>query len=42
MPRTSLSVVRVAPMGDPIEIQARGCHMSLRREEAELILVESC
>jgi ferrous iron transport protein A len=42
MPRTSLSVVRVAPMGDPIEIQARGCHMSLRREEAQLILVESC
>jgi len=39
-PSTPLAVVRVAPMGDPIEIQARGCHVTLRREEATLIYVE--
>lgn len=41
-PRTTLAVIRVAPMGDPIEILARGCRMSLRRTEANLITVETC
>ena len=39
-PTTALTVVRVAPMGDPIEIQTRGCHVTLRREQASLIHVE--
>lgn len=33
-PGTSFSVVRVAPLGDPIEIKVRGFNLSLRREEA--------
>lgn len=33
-PGTSFSVVRVAPLGDPIEIKLRGFSLSLRREEA--------
>lgn len=33
-PGTRFSVVRVAPLGDPIEIKLRGFSLSLRREEA--------
>jgi len=36
----AVSVVRVAPLGDPLEITARGYHLSLRRQEAEGIEVE--
>ncbi len=32
-------VVRVAPLGDPIEIRLRGFHLSLRKEEAATISV---
>lgn len=40
-PGTLLKVVRVAPLGDPVEIQVRGYLVSLRREEASLISVSS-
>ncbi|HFC97351.1 MAG TPA: ferrous iron transport protein A [Thermosulfurimonas dismutans] len=35
-----LLVERMAPLGDPIEIKIKGYRLSLRREEAEKILVE--
>ena len=38
-PGTPFQVVRVAPFGDPVEIQVRGYLVSLRREEASLIAV---
>lgn len=38
-PGTTFRVVRVAPLGDPVEIQVRGYLLSLRREEAALISV---
>jgi DtxR family transcriptional regulator, Mn-dependent transcriptional regulator len=34
-----VEVVRVAPMGDPIDVKVRGYHLSLRKEEAADILV---
>lgn len=37
---TTLKVLRKAPLGDPIEVELRGYLLSLRREEAEHILVE--
>ena len=37
---TQFSVVRFAPLGDPIEIKTRGYHLSLRRAEAEGVEVE--
>lgn len=37
---TTITFVRVAPLGDPIEIRVRGYHLSLRRQEAEAIFVE--
>ena len=35
-----ISVRRVAPLGDPIEIIVRGYELSLRKDEAEKIEVE--
>ena len=37
---TSLQLVRFAPLGDPVEIKVRGYHLTLRRHDAEMILVE--
>ena len=34
-----VKVIKVAPLGDPIEIQIRGYELSLRKKEAELILI---
>ena len=39
IPGTSVTVVKFAPMGDPIEIQIYGYELTLRLAEAEHILV---
>lgn len=36
---TPVELVRFAPMGDPVEIKVRGYHLSLRKNEAQLIQV---
>jgi Fe2+ transport system protein FeoA len=36
----SVCVERVAPLGDPIEYKVKGYHLSLRRADAQNILVE--
>ncbi|RJO67310.1 MAG: ferrous iron transport protein A [Myxococcales bacterium] len=36
-PGTHISIVRVAPMGDPIELKVRGYRLSLCRREAAQI-----
>ncbi len=33
-------VRKVAPLGDPIEVQIRGYELSLRKADAEMIMVE--
>ena len=38
---TTVELVRFAPMGDPVEIKVRGYHLTLRRHEADQILVRS-
>jgi ferrous iron transport protein A len=38
---TPVKLVRCAPLGDPLEIQVRGYHLTLRRSEADHVLVES-
>jgi Fe2+ transport system protein FeoA len=38
---TRLQVVRLAPLGDPIEIKVRGYHLSLRKDEAAGIHIET-
>jgi ferrous iron transport protein A len=35
-----IELVRVAPLGDPIEIRIRGYELSLRRQQARQIFVE--
>lgn len=37
---TFVTVIGVAPMGDPMELSLKGYRLSLRKEEAELIFVE--
>lgn len=37
---TEIYVRKVAPLGDPIEVTVRGYELSLRKGEAENILVE--
>lgn len=41
LPGTTVSLVRVAPLGDPLEIQVRGSRLTLRRSEADQIEVRS-
>ena len=36
---TPVELVRFAPLGDPVEIKIRGYHLTLRKHEAEQILV---
>jgi ferrous iron transport protein A len=37
---TPVELVRFAPMGDPVEIRIRGYNLSLRRHEADLVMVK--
>ena len=37
---TEVFVRKVAPLGDPIEVTVRGYELSLRKDDAELILVD--
>jgi ferrous iron transport protein A len=37
---TQINVVKNAPLGDPMELELRGYHLSLRRKDAELVEVE--
>jgi ferrous iron transport protein A len=39
-PGVEVAVTRVAPMGDPVEIQVRGFALSVRRDEAAVLSVE--
>ena len=39
-PGTEFTVVRYAPLGDPVEIRVRGFALSLRKAEANALLVE--
>ena len=36
---TMVELVRFAPLGDPVEIKVRGYNLTLRKQEAEQILV---
>ncbi len=37
---TPVTLVRAAPLGDPLEIKVRGYHLTLRKSDAESIYVE--
>jgi len=40
VPGSRVKVVRVAPLGDPIEISIKGYHLTLRKNEAKNIFIE--
>ena len=40
IPQTIVSVTKVAPMGDPMELLLRGYSLTLRKEDARSITVE--
>ena len=37
---TRITLIRTAPMGDPLEIKVRGYNLTLRRSEADHVMVE--
>ena len=39
IPGTRVEVLRVAPFGDPMELSARGCNLSIRASEAREVHV---
>ena len=39
IPKTKVRVQKMAPMGDPIEIQLRGYELTIRKEDAQKIEV---
>ncbi len=40
IPNSPFEVTKIAPLGDPIDIKIKGYHLSLRKVEAQNILVE--
>lgn len=36
-PGVEIKVIKVAPLGDPVEVNVRGYELSLRKEEAQQI-----
>ena len=41
IPGTEIKLMKIAPMGDPIEVRLRGYELTMRMDEAEWIEVES-
>ncbi len=39
-PNTRVEVVKLAPMGDPMEIRLRGYSLTLRKEDAARVLLK--
>lgn len=40
IPKTKVKVEKIAPMGDPLELQIRGYELSIRKEDAQKIEIE--
>lgn len=40
LPGTSVRLLAAAPMGDPLDVEVRGCRFSLRRADAALVEVD--
>lgn len=42
LPGSEVQVVRLAPLGDPMDLKVRGYHLSIRKAEAALIQISKC
>lgn len=40
VPGTRVTVEKIAPLGDPLELRARGCTLSIRKAEALAVVVD--
>ena len=40
IPRTEVTLIKTAPMGDPMEIRVRGYELTLRLEDARVITLK--
>jgi len=40
LPGTTIKVLRLAPLGDPMDLRVRGYRLSIRKAEAALITIE--
>ncbi len=40
LPGVELVLLGVAPMGDPLDVELRGCRFSIRRAEAQAVRLE--
>ena len=40
VPGTFLEVTKKAPLGDPVDFKLKGYNLSLRKQEAEMVIVE--
>ena len=40
LPGTEVKVVRLAPLGDPMDLKVRGYHFSIRKAEAAHVFVK--
>ncbi len=40
IPGTTVTVVKIAPLGDPIELSLRGYELSIRKDDAKKITLE--
>ena len=40
MPGVTFKILRVAPLGCPMEVLVRGCALSLRKQEIDILKVE--
>ena len=37
VPGTTVRLCKIAPLGDPLELEVRGCRLSIRRREAAAV-----
>jgi Fe2+ transport system protein FeoA len=42
VPGTRVTLEKVAPLGDPLELRLRGCSLSIRAAEARRVWVAAC
>ena len=40
LPGVEISMIGIAPMGDPLDVEIRGCRFSLRRAEAQAVSLD--
>jgi ferrous iron transport protein A len=38
----TIEMLGAAPLGDPVELELRGYHLSVRKGEAARVLIEPC